>query len=420
MIHILLYLLSFLCTIPIIIWLAIYFHPARPWDFLPIGESTDSGPAPETWPDVCILVPARNESESLPDTLPHLLAQDYPGKFSVMLVDDRSSDDTAEVAKRLSAEAPQPDRLTIIKGKDLPDGWVGKVWAMEQGARAAGVLTENTESVSEANDSASSISDSTSKYVLLTDADILHAPGSLRRLVTESESGRLALNSRMARLRCRSFAEHLLIPPFVFFFNLLYPMRTVNDPQNKMAAAAGGCVLLSSAALRKAGGFACIKNDLIDDVNLARQIKQLGEPIRLSLSQQEVESLRAYDTLSSIWKMVRRTAFTELKYSFPRLALSLLGILFLFGLPPLAVISGLGLMGWSSLNPGGPLLWGGILALKGLLSWAIMSAVYQPGVQFFKLPRIWMVTLPLAGILYGGMTLDSALRYLTERQTGWR
>ena len=206
--------------VSMLIWLGIWLHPARPWDFQPVGDEDPILPPPEEWPSVCILVPARNERDSLPHTLPALLQQDYPGPFMVVVVDDRSQDGTAEIARALAHDAGAVDRLHVVNGKDLPPEWVGKVWALEQGATFA-LATQSP------------------KYLLLTDADIRHAPSSLRRLVSESDNRQLALNSRMARLRCVSQAERLLVPPFVFFFNLLYPMRQVNDRYSRVAAAAG-------------------------------------------------------------------------------------------------------------------------------------------------------------------------------------
>ncbi len=247
-------------------WLGVLAGTARAWDLRPIAEDEPPPSDPERWPSVTVLVPARNEARVLPASLPALLAQDYPGQWRVVLVDDRSSDDTAGVAQALGSA-----RLRVIAGSEIPQGWVGKVWALEQGAVAA------------KNDPA--------RYYLLTDADIRHAPGSLRRLVAESEIGGLALNSRMARLHCHSPAERLLIPPFLLFFNLLYPMRRVNDPRSRVAAAAGGCVLVRRDALERAGGFAAIRDRVIDDVSLARLVKRPDEPIRLSVSRGDVTSL---------------------------------------------------------------------------------------------------------------------------------
>jgi hopene-associated glycosyltransferase HpnB len=314
----------------------------------------------------------------------------------VVVVDDRSQDETAEVARTLAYDLGAADRLHVISGKELPPGWVGKVWALEQGTKFA-------------------LATQSSKYLLLTDADIRHAPNSLRRLVTESERGGLALNSRMARLRCVSWAERLLIPPFVFFFNLLYPLRQVNDRHSRVAAAAGGCVLLSTEALARVGGFACIRDRIIDDVSLARQIKAQGLPLQLVLSRTEVESLRNYESVNALWIMVRRTAFTELRYSWVRLAGTILGLSLMFLLPPLWSIGGLV---WSviAVASSASLLF----VLTGLGAWVLMARVYQPAVRFFGLSGGWVWALPVAGILYGAMTMDSALRYATGMRIGWR
>ncbi len=388
--------------VSVLTWLWILWHPARPWDFQPVGDDDPLPPPPPQWPSVCILVPARNESESLPHTLPALLQQDYPGQFVVVVVDDRSDDGTAELVHAIADNLGTPAHLTVITGKDLPPGWVGKVWALEQGATHALEMHRP-------------------KYLLLTDADIRHAQGSLRRLVAESERGGLALNSRMARLRCLSQAERLLIPPFVFFFNLLYPMPQVNDSRNRVAAAAGGCVLLSTEALKRAGGFACIRDRIIDDVSLAQQIKAQGLPLQLALSRSEVESLRVYDALEKIWIMVSRTAFTELRYSWTRLTGTVVGILLMFLLPPLWLFGGIV---WSLVDvDGGTTVTGAYSSLfifSGLGAWSLMARVYYPAVQFFGLSRMWVWTLPIAGMLYGAMTVDSALRYATGRRIGWR
>jgi len=393
-------------------------HPARPWDFQPVGDDEELPPAPSVWPSVCILVPARNESESLPHTLPALLTQDYPGEFAVVVIDDRSQDGTAEVAHALAEKCGAAHRLTAISGAPLPSGWVGKVWALAQGAAHCGLNVGSEESV-HASRSPSCVP--LSKYFLLTDADIHHSPHSLRRLVAESEHGHLALNSRMARLRCRSGAERWLIPPFVFFFNMLYPMRQVNDPRNAMAGAAGGCVLLQTSALERAGGFACIKERIIDDVSLARQIKRADAPIQLALSRAEVESLRVYDSLGAIWVMVRRTAFTELRYSWLRLFGTVMGMGLMFIVPPLWTIGGAIMLLLCLLGA----LAGGIASFTsitglGACAWALMAIVYRPAVRFFYLPWAWCWTLPVAGVLYEGMTVDSAIRYATGRRIGWR
>ena len=403
----------------LLIWLGIVLHPARPWDFQPVGDDGEVPPAPPQWPSVAILVPARNERDALPHTLPALLLQDYPGPFAVIVIDDRSQDSTAEIAKTLASEVGPSSKLTVIEGQPLPQGWVGKVWALEQGAAHCGLQIADcglTEGYSPSFPNPKSHLP-TPKYLLLTDADIRHAPGSLRRLVAESERARLALNSRMARLRCLSPAERLLIPPFVFFFNLLYPMRHVNDPRSAVAAAAGGCVLLATTALRRVGGFACIKDRIIDDVSLANAVKGKDAAIQLALSRTEVESLRVYESIEKIWVMVRRTAFTELRYSWLRLAGTVVGMGLMFFLPPVLTLWGVGCcLGGSTGTP----TMGVLMALSGLSAWLLTVLVYRPAVQFFQLPWVYLWTLPLAGLLFGAMTIDSALRYATGRRIGWR
>jgi hopene-associated glycosyltransferase HpnB len=353
-------------------WIGVLLATARAWDLRPIAEEGTVPPDPAAWPSVAVLVPARNEGALLPETLPSLLAQDYPGAWYVVLVDDRSTDDTAEAARDCGVDP--------VNGTELPGGWVGKVWALEQAVARAGAAD----------------------YYLLTDADVRHAPHSLRRLVTESEAARLALNSRMARLRCRSRAERLLIPPFLLFFNLLYPMRRVNDPASRVAGAAGGCVLLRRDALERAGGFAAIRDRVIDDVSLARAIKRTGERIRLSVSRSDVESLREHD-LRGVWHMVRRTAFTELRHSWALLAATVALLVLLFPLPPALLAVGAANGATTTLA-----------AAAG--AWAAMTAAYLPTVRYFGLSPAWTMTLPLAGCLYGAMTIDSARR---GRRSGW-
>jgi hopene-associated glycosyltransferase HpnB len=367
-------------------WLVVLLGRARAWDLRPVGEDEPPPAEPAEWPEVAVVVPARNEAAALAQTLPPLLRQDYPGAWRVLVVDDRSEDDTAEVAGRLGG-----DRGTVVTGAPLPAGWVGKVWALEQGRAASG----------------------SPGYLLLTDADIRHAPGSLRRLVAESEEAGLALNSRMARLRCVAPAERLLIPPFLFFFNLLYPMRRVNDPASRTAAAAGGCLLLRRDVLGP-DGLVPIRGEVIDDVNLARHVKCRGGTIRLSVSRSDVVSTREYGSAGAVWRMVRRTAFDELRYSWRLLALTLALLLLMFLLPPLALaaapVAGASGAGW-------PLILA--LVLGGLVPWALQVAAFLPSVRFFGLRPVWALTLPLAGALYSGMTLDSAVRHARRQAPAW-
>jgi hopene-associated glycosyltransferase HpnB len=365
------HVLLILGSLSLLAWVAVLIRPGRAWDMTPVAEDGPEPAAPASWPAVRVLVPARHERDALPRTLPALLAQDYPGDWKVVVIDDRSTDGTGDVARSLGAD--------VLRGEPLPEGWAGKVWALHQGAREA-----------------------QAPYLLLTDADILHSPRSLRRLVAESEAAGLALNSRMARLRCESAAERLLIPPFVWFFGLLYPMRIVNRPESPVAAAAGGCVLLRRDALEKAGGFESIRGEIIDDVNLAGRVKSAGGTIRLSLSRDDVRSLREYGTVGSVWRMVRRTAFTELRRSWLRVFGALAAMTAMFPLPPLLVATG------AALAPLDPMTLAA--AVQGAIAWSLMAWVYRPAPRFFGLGGLRAFTLPVAGVLYGLMTLDSAVR----------
>ncbi|HEY6030631.1 MAG TPA: glycosyltransferase [Gaiellaceae bacterium] len=348
-------------AVSLALWLAVLLAPVRPWDLQPVGEDAEEPPSPADWPEVCAVVPARNEEAYLPRTLPALLAQDYPGRLRVLVVDDRSSDGTAAAARAAGAE--------LVEGAPLPEGWVGKVWALEQGARAVGAPD----------------------YLLLTDADILHAPGSLRRLVAESEAWGLALNSRMALLRAETGWERLLVPPFLLFFNLLYPMRWANDPRRRLAAAAGGCILLR----RGAASFEQIRGAVIDDVSLARAVKRGGGRLRLAVSRADVASLRAHGSLGPLWRMVARTAWVQLGRSWTLLAATLTCLALLFPVPVLLLAA---------------VVYEPLAAALGALAWGCSSLVFRPAVRHFGLGRAWSWTLPLAGTLYGAMTLDSALR----------
>jgi len=365
-------------------WLTIVALPSRPWDLQPVGEDSPPPTEPARWPSACVVVPARNESAYLPRTLPALLAQEYPGPWRVVVVDDRSHDDTAAIAAGMA-----DPRLHVVRGRPLPENWVGKVWALAQGAEAA----------------------SDTEYLLLADADISLASHSLRRLVAESEAGGLALNSRMARLRTGSSAERLLVPPFLFFFNLLYPMRRVNG-RGLTAAAAGGCILLRREALRRLGGFAAIRGEIIDDVHLAGATKRLGLRIRLATSRSEVTSLREYATVRALWRTVRRTAYDELGYSPLLLLGTVAGLGLLFLVPPGLALTGL---------VGAPLAGAGWLwlGLVGALAWATMTLVFLPTVRFFGLRPAWAVTFPLAGLVYAAITMDSAARHTAGHRAAW-
>ena len=342
----------------------------------------------EYYPSVCAIVPARNEADVLPISLRSLLTQDYPGVFSVALVDDLSTDGTATVANQTARQLSQTNKLHVISGQPLPTGWTGKLWAMKQG-------------IDYAQEQASP------DYFLFTDADIQHDPSNLSQLVIKSQKQQCDLVSLMVKLRCDSFWSKLLIPAFIFFFQKLYPFPWVNNPQSNIAAAAGGCILLSRQALEKIGGIATIKDALIDDCALAKAVKSdRSTSIWLGLTD-STSSLRPYDSLSSIWDTVARTAFTQLRYSPWLLLGTLLGMSIVYLVAPITLIVGILTANW-------------LLTLISLLTWFLMSLAYFPTIKLYRLSWLWAFSLPAIAFLYTLMTVDSALRHWRGQGGAWK
>jgi hopene-associated glycosyltransferase HpnB len=356
------------------------------WRASPVFEREPRQPAPRDWPEIVAILPARDEAATVERALRSLLQQHYRGTFRIVLVDDHSRDETGTIARRLAASAG--GRLAVVGARDLPAGWSGKLWAMNEGLAYARSFAPEA------------------SWVLLTDADIAHDADSLARLVAKAEAGGLDLVSLMVRLRCRSLAERLLIPPFVFFFRMLYPFRAVNDRLRPTAAAAGGCILVRRSVLEGTGGLGAIRHRLIDDVALAERVKAQGGPIWLGLSNATI-SLRAYDDLGAIWRMVRRTADEELQHSLIGLAATVAAMGVTYLAPALVVL----LWPWH----GDPLL-----GTLGLVGWLGMAALYAPTARLYDQPLWWSLTLPLAAILYTLMTVDSAWQFRRGRGGAWK
>jgi hopene-associated glycosyltransferase HpnB len=355
-----------------------------------------AGAVPVTWPAVAAVVPARNEAESLPVTLPALLAQDYPGEFRVFLVDDNSDDGTGEIGAELGEKAAREGGapLTVVRGRPRPEGWAGKVWAMAQGfAAAAGGSHE---------------------YVLFTDADIAWAPHALRDLVRAAQADDRALVSQMAMLRAETRWERVIVPAFVYFFAQLYPFRKVNASRSKTAAAAGGCMLVSRAALEAAGGLEPIKGALIDDVALGTLIKRSGNRTWLGLTT-DIRSARPYPSLASLWHMIARSAYVQLRYNPLLLAGTIAGLLLLYVAPPAGVIAALIVALAGGAGPATALA-----GAAGLAGWALMTASYLPMLRLYRLSPLRAPALPLIAVLYAAMTADSARRHYRGRAVSWR
>lgn len=327
---------------------------------------------------LAVIVPARDEAESIRQSIGSLLHQDYPGAFSIILVDDNSSDGTGAIAASLGAA----DRLTILAGQPLPPGWSGKLWAVHQGlahprAKAA-------------------------DYILLTDGDIVHAPDHLSALVARAENDGLDLVSEMVRLHCGTAAERALIPAFVFFFQMLYPFRSVADPAKSIAGAAGGVILVRRAALDRIQGVARFRHQLIDDCALAAEIKRSGGRIWLGHARRAV-SLRVYARARDVGNMIARTAYVQLRHSPLLLAACIAAMAVLYGAPPLLALSA---------QP--------LPRLLGLLAWGLMALAFQPTLRRYRRSPLWGAALPAIAMFYLGATVASALRHHLGRGGGWK
>lgn len=337
---------------------------------------------------VAVVIPARDEAETIGQALTSLAKQDYAGPVTIWVVDDQSSDATADIARAVSGNIP----VNVISGTPLPPGWSGKVWAMAQGVEAA------TKDPATKPD-----------YLLLTDADITYRQGVLKKLVTKAEANKLTFVSLMARLDSRGLWGKLLIPAFIYFFQLIYPFRRANTRYDSTAGAAGGCFLIREDALAEAGGLVSIKGDIIDDCALARTLKK-ARPANDTLTAltHDVWSLRDNRSLESIWNMVARTAFTQLGNNWLALTGAMLGLILTFVIPVWAVAS------WLS---GGVHL---VAGLAGLGAWLLMARTYLPTIRMYGLHSAWSLCLPAATLIYGAATLASALRHARGSGARWK
>ena len=335
---------------------------------------TPDGPAPATsHKSVVAVVPARNEESVIAKSVASLVNQDYSGPFHVVLVDDHSSDATIRAAGI-------HERLTIVQAGPLAPGWTGKLWAVSEGLKQAKRLRPD--------------------YVLLTDADIVHAPSSLSRLVARAEAENLDLTSWMVKLHCETSAERALIPAFVFFFFMLYPPAWIASRRHRMAGAAGGCMLIRRSALERIGGIAASRGELIDDCALAGAVKPGGR-VWLGLTEQ-AQSIRPYSFVE-IGRMISRSSFTQLRHSALLLAATVAGMAVIYVAPPLLLLTR-----------------NSAAISLGAAAWMLMSSSYIPMLRFYRRSAAWAPFLPLIALFYMGATVDSALRYWTGRGGVWK
>lgn len=370
----------FVVLLSLIIWIYLVFAHGRFWSSGP--ELTPA--APGELPEVDIVIPARDEAETIGAVIASLLAQDYAGRFRIFLVDDNSTDGTAEKA----GAAPN---LTVLKGQPKAAGWSGKLWALSQGIAA-----------------------SSAPVLLFADADIVHDRRHLSALVARLLEPRADMVSEMVRLNCVSLPERALVPAFVYFFQMLYPFARVNNPRSKVAAAAGGTVLIRREALERIGGIAAIRGALIDDVTLAKAVKSTGRTpsgdarcasraaIYLGHSGMAT-SIRPYPHWADLWHMIARTAFTQLRYSAVLLLLTLVGLTLVWLIPPWALLFG---SGWER--------------IAGLATVVLAALSYLPTLARYRCSPLWALALPLIATFYMAATLGSALNYWLGRGARWK
>jgi hopene-associated glycosyltransferase HpnB len=361
---------EYLSALAAITWLVTALLPWQPWrtrEFLEADEKSAvdlSG--------VTVIIPARDEASMIADTLQALKLQGQG--LHIILVDDQSTDSTADIALNQDLA-----NLDIIRSESLPKGWTGKLWAQEQGLNV--VKTPLT---------------------LLLDADIHLMPGILASLINKRHSENLQFISLMAILKVDSFWEKMLMPAFIYFFKMLYPFALANKPSRKMAAAAGGCILVDTAALQAIGGMAAIKGAVIDDCSLAKKIKQAGYKTWVGLTH-AVISQRPYVSLTEIWDMVARTAYTQLLYSKGLLLACTLVMTLMYVLPLI-----------------GLLCFSGSAWFFALFSVLVMLGLYLPTLRFYALNRAWTLCMPVIAGLYLLMTWTSAIRYWRGERSRWK
>jgi hopene-associated glycosyltransferase HpnB len=371
--------LTFLAAIPLAIWIYLFLARGNFWQ---LREDTLEPKALENWPSVVAVVPARNEAATISQALLSLLKQDYPGGFSIIIVDDHSEDGTGALAQKVANESGAARRVKIHSAAPLAPGWTGKLWALNEGVQLA------------ANQSP--------EFLWFTDGDIEHAPDTLRRLVSRAETESLDLASLMVLLQAKTIPERLLIPPFLYFFLMLYPPRWIADPNVSTAGAAGGCILLRRNVLAPIGGLAAIRGEVIDDCALAGAVKKNGGRIWMGLTRASV-SLRSYGTFAEIRDLIARAAFTQLHFSFVFLVFALAGLLATFFSPWILFFA----------YPGEA--W--VLVDTAI---ALMIATFLVTVRFYNLSAAWALTLPVAAVFYAYATCVSAARYWLGRGGQWK
>jgi hopene-associated glycosyltransferase HpnB len=368
------------------IWLYLALARGMFWRLREFDDDLAKHELPNRWPRVTAVVPARNEAATIRPAVTSLLQQSYLGEFSIVLVDDHSEDRTAQIAQQTASDLQAESPITIHAASPLPAGWTGKLWALNEGVNVAAKPNPSTPP----------------QFYWFTDADIVHAPDTLQRLIARAQRENLDLTSLMVRLQAITLPERALIPAFLFFFLKLYPPRWTANPRNRAAGAAGGCILLRRESLERIGGLTSIRGEVIDDCALARAVKRSNGKIWMGLTRVS-RSLRAYATFAEIRDMIARTAFTELRYSAPLLLGTLAGMLLTYLVPVMLIFA----------HDPVPRILGGV-------AWALMSLLYLPTIRFYRLLPLWAPLLPLSALFYTFATCLSATRYYLGQGARWK
>ena len=371
-----------LAGLSLLTWIVLTFFRGEFWQVSAFDDDVARHDSLQVWPRVVAVVPARNEAETIARTVESLVAQDYAGEFQIIIVDDHSEDATGELAQRAAEAGSAAKRVTILQAAPLQPGWTGKLWALQGGIGKAASIAPD--------------------YFWFTDADIVHAPDTARRIVARAESQRLDLVSLMVLLQARTFPERLLIPAFLYFFLKLYPPKWIADAKSRTAGAAGGCILLRREALERIGGITAIREEVIDDCALARAVKRSGGSLWMGLTRKSV-SLRAYATFAEIRDLIARTAFTQLEYSGMLLLGTVAGMLLTYLLPVVFAFNSQ------------PVVW-----RTSLAAWTVMTITYLPTIRFYRLSPLWALVLPAAAAFYCYATFLSAVRYWQGRGGQWK
>ncbi len=387
---------NILGIIALAIWLHLFFGRGWFWWVRKLDADRENRAALSAWPSVMAVVPARNEAETIGRVVTALVQQDYPGAFSVVVVDDHSDDGTADIARQAALENGTSERVSVVRALALPEGWTGKLWALNEGVLSGGAVEPG------ASSGRLGAAAEVPVFYWFTDADITHAPDTLRRLVDRAEHDGLDLASLMVLLQAKTLPERALIPPFLYFFLMLYPPKWIADEELGTAGAAGGCILLRREALARIGGLAAIRSEVIDDCALAKTVKLSGGKVWMGLTRKST-SLRAYVTFGEIRDLIARTAFTQLRYSALILAGTLAGMFLTYVSPVLLLFAH-----------------DSTARALGFVAWLLMALSFLPTVRFYRLSPLWAPLLPLTALFYTYATWLSAVRYWMGKGGLWK